>query len=42
MSIDAVRTPDDRFRDIPDFAYEPHYVDDLPGFEGLRLAYLDE
>ena len=42
MSIDALRTPEDRFRDLPDFAYEPHYVDDLPGFEGLRLAYLDE
>jgi len=38
----AVRTPDERFAKLPDFAYAPHYLDDLPGYEGLRLAYLDE
>lgn len=34
----AYRTPDDRFADLPDFAYEPQYLE----HEGLRIAYLDE
>jgi pimeloyl-ACP methyl ester carboxylesterase len=40
--IESLRTPDERFAFMPTFPYEPHYVDDLPGYEGLRLAYLDE
>jgi haloalkane dehalogenase len=40
--MDALRTPDDRFAGLPNFAYSPHYVEDLPGFEGLRAAYIDE
>lgn len=40
--IDALRTPHDRFGDLPDFPYAPRYVDDLPGYEGLRAAYVDE
>jgi haloalkane dehalogenase len=39
---DTLHTPDEAFAAIPDFAYAPHYVDDLPGFDSLRLAYLDE
>lgn len=42
MPIDALRTPDERFSNLPDFPYQPRYVDDLEGFEGLRAAYLDE
>lgn len=42
MSFDALRTPDGRFDNLPDFPYEPCYVDDLSGYEGLRMAYLDE
>jgi pimeloyl-ACP methyl ester carboxylesterase len=42
MPIAALRTPDERFADLPDFAFAPHYRDDLPGYEGLRLHYLDE
>ena len=42
MTIPAVRTPEERFTDLPDCPWEPKYVDDLPGFEGLRMAYLDE
>jgi len=41
MTISAVRTPDERFADIPDFDFPVHYVDDLPGYEGLRAAYVD-
>jgi len=37
----ALRTPDDRFADLPDFPYPQHYADDLPGYEGLRAHYLD-
>lgn len=40
--IEALRTPDERFRDLPGFAHAPRYVDDLPGYEGLRVHYLDE
>lgn len=42
MSIEALRTPEDRFSVMPGFPYQPHYVDDLPGFESLRMAYIDE
>ena len=40
--IEAVRTPDERFNDLPDFPYTPNYIEDLKGYEGLRLHYLDE
>jgi haloalkane dehalogenase len=39
---DALRTSDDRFADLPAYRFAPHYLDDLKGFEGLRLHYLDE
>jgi haloalkane dehalogenase len=32
------RTPDERFRGLPDFPFEPHYVEQ----DGLRMHYLDE
>ncbi len=38
----VLRTSEERFNDLPDFGWEPHYVDDLDGFDGLRVAYLDE
>ena len=40
--IDALRTPDDRFSNLPGYTFAPHYVDDLPGYARLRLHYLDE
>jgi haloalkane dehalogenase len=39
---DALRTPEDRFANLPDFPWAPHYIDDLPGYEGLRCAVIDE
>jgi tRNA(adenine34) deaminase len=39
---DALRTPDDRFRDLPGYPWLPHYVSDLPSLQGLRMHYLDE
>ncbi len=41
MTIEALRTPEERFASLPDFAWAPSYVDDLPGYEGLRAAYVD-
>lgn len=38
----VLRTPDERFADLPGFAYSPHYTATLRGFEGLRLHYIDE
>ncbi len=38
---DVLRTPDDRFREMPRFPYDPIYVENLKGYEGLRLHYVD-
>jgi len=35
---ETIRTPDARFAALPDFPFEPHYLD----FEGARMHYLDE
>ena len=42
MTIEFVRTPEERFALLPGFPYTPHYVDSLEGFEGLRMHYVDE
>ncbi|WP_286292180.1 haloalkane dehalogenase [Vibrio apostichopi] len=42
MTINALRTPDERFSILPAFPYQPNYVDDLEGFDSLRMAYIDE
>ena len=44
-SMEALRTPDDRFADLPDFPFEPHYVEVDAGDgsgDRLRVHYLDE
>ena len=38
MSITPFRTPEDRFEGLPDFPWEPSYLD----WDGLRLARIDE
>lgn len=40
--VDAVRTPETRFANLPDFPWTPSYTEDLAGFEGLRMARIDE
>jgi pimeloyl-ACP methyl ester carboxylesterase len=37
-----LRTPDDRFAGLPGWPYAPRYFDDLPGYETLRVHYIDE
>jgi len=36
--MSVYRTPDTRFAKLPDFPFEPHYLD----HDGLRMHYLDE
>jgi haloalkane dehalogenase len=40
--IDVLRTPEERFVNLPGFPFSPHYVNDLEGYKGLRMHYLDE
>ncbi len=39
----VIRTPDERFENLPDFSFRPHYME-LPDekFGSLRMHYLDE
>ena len=39
---EVLRTPDERFENLPDYPFSPNYIDDLPGYEGMRVHYLDE
>jgi haloalkane dehalogenase len=36
--MESLRTPDERFANLPEFPFEPHYVE----INGLRIHYLDE
>ena len=36
--MQALRTPDERFNDLPDYDFDPHYVE----ISGLRMHYVDE
>ncbi|MDP5185368.1 haloalkane dehalogenase [Blastococcus sp. BMG 814] len=41
--METLRTPDERFADLPGFPYEPRYVEVDDGEGGrLRIAYVDE
>jgi pimeloyl-ACP methyl ester carboxylesterase len=42
MMTTSLRSPEERFVDLRDFPYGPVYIDNLKGFEGLRLHYVDE
>ncbi|MBW2091378.1 MAG: alpha/beta fold hydrolase, partial [Deltaproteobacteria bacterium] len=41
--MEILRTPDDRFKNLPDYPFEPHYLE-VPDLEGgqLRIHYVDE
>ena len=36
--MELLRTPDERFENLPDFSFEPHYVE----VDGIRIHYVDE
>ncbi len=42
MEFDSLRTDDGRFADLPGWPYRPRYIEDLDGYAGLRMHYLDE
>jgi haloalkane dehalogenase len=42
MPIETLRTPDDRFAALPGFDVAAQYIDTLPGYEGLRVHFVDE
>src|SRR6059036_4352353 len=35
----ALRTPDEQFKDLPDYPFEPHYAETT---DGLRIHFVDE
>ena len=39
---DALRTPQDRFVDLPGYPWAPKYLQNLPSLNGWRMHYLDE
>ena len=40
--MNVLRTPDERFADLPDYPFGPHYVDVGPAGARLRMHYVDE
>jgi len=42
MAMDVLRTPDERFDDLPGYAYSPHYVDVETDGVRVRVHYIDE
>jgi len=41
-SVQILRTPDERFAQLPEFEFEPHYCEIESGASRLRVHYLDE
>ncbi|HKM62678.1 MAG TPA: haloalkane dehalogenase [Acidisphaera sp.] len=40
--MNALRTPDEAFADLPGWTWQPHYETGLQGYDGLRMAMVDE
>lgn len=40
--MEVLRTPDERFENLPDFNFVPNYLEGLTPIDGLRIHYLDE
>ncbi len=40
--MELLRTPESRFHGLPGYPWQPRYADDLPGYEGIRVHWLDE
>jgi hypothetical protein len=39
---DILRTPDERFTDLDGYSFQPNDINDLQGYDSMRLHYLDE
>ena len=39
---EVLRTPEERFELLPGFPFTPNYIEDLKGYEGMRMHYVDE
>jgi hypothetical protein len=39
---DILRTPDERFTDLDGYSFQPNYINDLQGYDSMRMHYLDE
>ena len=39
---EVLRTPEERFKDLVGYPFPPNYIERLPGYEGLRMHYVDE
>ena len=39
---EILRTTEERFVNLPGYGFSPSYAANMPGYEGLRLHYLDE
>src|SRR5690348_16752763 len=37
-TVEILRTPDERFANLPDYPFAPHYIE----VDGVRIHYLDE
>ena len=42
MAVEFLRTPEDRFQNLPGFDYQPHYLEGEGEFAGMRQHYVDE
>jgi len=40
--MDVLRTPEERFNNLVNFPFTPHYISNLKDFDDLRLHYIDE
>ncbi|MGB9215725.1 MAG: alpha/beta fold hydrolase, partial [Pseudolabrys sp.] len=38
---EILRTPEERFANLPGFPWSPRSIDDLVGFDGLAMSFLD-
>jgi len=41
-AYELIRTPDNRFQNLPDYPYVPNYIEGLPSLPNARIHYVDE
>lgn len=41
-TIEFLRTPEENFRNLPDFPYKPKFIENIGDWKDLRMAYIDE